>query len=163
MYEKEQRKFSISKLDDIITKSCNVNIPQEWIVWNRDTGISFVHLTTNSGVISVLNSFTIDNLLQVKCYHHGTLVNLSINYISDMRQICTLIDELSNYSEYDTVDIGKILDMYYIYYTLIQLFNFTFNLELTRSISSKKQAITLLEEVLSQSGNIHKFILNSFS
>ena len=65
--------------------------------------ISIVHLTTNSGVISVQDSFTIDKFLQVRCYHHGILVNLSIKSICDMRQISTLIDELSNYTEYNAV------------------------------------------------------------
>ena len=118
LYEEEQKKLTVSKLDDIITKSSNIKIPQEWIVWNMDSGISIVHLTTNSGVISVQNSFTIDNFLQVKCYHHGILVNLSVNSISDVRQICTLIDKLSNYSEYDIVNIGKIYIIFLIQFRL---------------------------------------------
>ena len=116
LYEEEQGKFTVTKLDDIIIKSSNIKIPQEWIVWHLTTEISIVHLTTNSGVVSVQDSFTINNFLQVKCYHRGMLVNLPINCISDVRQICTLIDELSNYREYDTVVIGKII-IYFKYYT----------------------------------------------
>ena len=116
LYEEEQGKFTVTKLDDIIIKSSNIKIPLEWIVWHLTTEISIVHLTTNSGVVSVQDSFTINNFLQVKCYHRGMLVNLTINCISDVRQICTLIDELSNYREYDTVVIGKII-IYFKYYT----------------------------------------------
>ena len=116
LYEEEQGKFTVTKLDDIIIKSSNIKIPQEWIVWHLTTEISIVHLTTNSGVVSVQDSFTINNFLQVKCYHRGMLVNLPIKCISDVRQICTLIDELSNYREYDAVVIGKII-IYFKYYT----------------------------------------------
>ena len=63
--------------------------------------------------------FTIDKFLQVKCCHHGILVNLSINSISDVRQICTLIDDLFYYSEYDTVDIGKIYIIFFVQFRLL--------------------------------------------
>ena len=123
--------------------------------------ISIVHLTTNSGVISVQDSFTIDKFLQVRCYHHGILVNLSIKSICDMRQISTLIDELSNYTEYNAVDIGKTYSLYTVQFidivsNIIQLF--TIYLELSRCISSMKQAISLLEQVFSQSGKVHNIL-----
>ncbi|KAI6651868.1 Receptor-type tyrosine-protein phosphatase epsilon-like [Oopsacas minuta] len=133
VFEKVQRKFTVSNLDDINTKSHDIMIPQKWVVWNMGDVISIVHPTTNSGAISVQDSFTIDKFLQVRCYHYEILVNLSIKSMCDMRQISTLIDELPNYTEYNAVDI-----------------------ELSHCISSMKQAISLLEQVFDQTGT-YKF------
>ena len=88
-------------------------------------------------------------------------MNLSIKSICDMRQISTLIDELSNYTEYNAVDIGKTYSLYTVQFidivsNIIQLF--TIYLELSRCISSMKQAISLLEQVFSQSGKVYNIL-----
>ena len=65
--------------------------PGDWVIWQpNSTQVSVINLTSTN-TISVQNYFTIDTSLEVKVYHHGTPVILSIKCISDNRQIHTLI------------------------------------------------------------------------
>ena len=60
---------------------------------------------TSTHPITLKSYFTIDNSLQVICYHHGSPIILSIQVITDVRQISMLIDEFGKYGA-DSVDIG---------------------------------------------------------
>ncbi|KAI6651371.1 hypothetical protein LOD99_5338 [Oopsacas minuta] len=104
----EQRKFTVSSLNDINTKSHNIKIPKNGLL---EYGRLLLLFSSE-----VLPSW-----------------DLLINSICDLRQNSTLIDELSNYTEYNAVDV-----------------------ELSHCISSMKQAISLVEQVFGQSGT-YKF------
>ena len=62
-----------------------------------------------------------------------------------------------------TVNMIQLILVIYILYFIYSLdcisniIQLTFNLESTCNISSMKRAISLLEEILSQSGNIHTY------
>ena len=76
-----------------------IHVPSGWIIWQPDTStLNYVNLTSTQPII-VQNSLSIDLTLHVSSYRHGTRVDFHILVISDIRQINTLIDLLTNYSD----------------------------------------------------------------
>ena len=98
-FEAEQKKFALGSFHELNMRLSEIHVPSGWIIWQPDTStLNFVNLTSTQPII-VQNSLSIDHTLHVSSYHHGTLVDFHILVISDIRQINTLIDLLTNYSD----------------------------------------------------------------
>ena len=106
-FEAEQKNFGLRSFHELNMRLSGIHIPCGWIIWQPDTStLNFVNLTSTQPII-VQNSISIDDTLHVFCYHHGTRVDFQIIVINDIRQINTLIDLLTNYS--DTFQIVAML------------------------------------------------------
>ena len=89
----------------MISKSFEIQLPDKWIIWHPSATQTSVINLTSMNPKSVQNYLIVDSSLDVKAYHHGTPVILSVKVVNDIRQINTLIQELVNY-RVDAIEIG---------------------------------------------------------
>ena len=90
----------------MINKLSQVQVPGGWYILYPNSFCMNVLNLTPTHPITLKSYFTIDNSLRVICYHHDSTIILSIQLITDVRQIRLLIDEFEKYGD-DSVDIGQ--------------------------------------------------------
>ena len=90
----------------MVNKLSEVQVPVGWYILYPNSSCMNVLNLTSTHPITLTSYFTIDSSRRVICYHHGSPIILSIQLITDVRQISLLIDEFEKYGA-DSVDIGK--------------------------------------------------------
>ena len=81
-------------------------MPNNWLLWSpvNDT-LHIIHPSLSQEYLSIESYLTIDSHCNTKAFFHNTQIALSISKVTDVRQIYTLIEEVSNYS-LDSIELA---------------------------------------------------------
>ena len=82
-------------------------MPNNWLLWSpvKDT-LHIIHPSLSQEYLSIESYLTIDSHCDTKAFFHNTTqIALSISKITDVRQIYSLIEEVSNYS-LDSIELA---------------------------------------------------------
>ena len=76
---------------ELVNKLSEVQVPGGWYVLYLNSSCMNVLNLASTHPITLKSYYTIDNSLRIICYHHGSPIILSIQLITDVRQISLLI------------------------------------------------------------------------
>ena len=107
--DKWMRSFKLNKLnmklnfDELVNKLSEVQVPGgSYILYLNSSCMNVLNLKSTHP-ITLKSYYTVDNSLRIICYNHGFPIILSIQLITDVRQISLLIDKFEIYRA-DSVD-----------------------------------------------------------
>ena len=92
----ETDKYKITTLQDLKDRLTLISLPNNWLVWYRDNITTFFHPSL------IERNFTVSLYLEINCYlstnafAYGQNISNTINSITDIRQIESILYELSS-------------------------------------------------------------------
>ena len=97
-FDLEQATFGVKSISDVRTKLIHYELPFDWLVWSPNpTTINFILPSTSGNTISIKSYISVDESLTTLGFYQGSQIPLSISKINDIRQLSTLITEVSEY------------------------------------------------------------------
>ena len=97
-FDLEQATFGVKSISDVRTKLIHYELPFDWLVWSPNpTTINLILLSTSGNTISIKSYISVDESLTTLGFYQGSQIPLSISNINDIRQLSTLITEVSEY------------------------------------------------------------------
>ena len=93
----ETQKYKIKTLQDLKDKLILISLPNNWLVWHRDNlCTTFIHPSMTERNISVDMYLEINCFLSATAFLNGQNISISANSITDIRQIESILYEISN-------------------------------------------------------------------
>ena len=92
----ETDKYKITTLQDLKDKLTLISLPNNWLVWHRDIITTFFHPSL------IERNITVNLYLEINCYPstnafaYGQNISITINSITDIRLIESILYELSS-------------------------------------------------------------------
>ena len=101
-----QERFSIDTLD-VLKEKLNLISLKDWLLWSTcDNCVNFILPHIENSKITIQASLTINSQLGTKAFCHNQPTPLSINCLTDIRQIEVLLSECYSYlNDYKHADI----------------------------------------------------------
>ena len=101
-----QERFSIDTLD-VLKEKLNLISLKDWLLWSTcDNCVHFIPPHIENSKITIQASLTINSQLGTKAFCHNQPTPLSINCLTDIRQIEVLLSECYSYlNDYKHADI----------------------------------------------------------
>ena len=98
-YDLEQATFGVKSISDVRAKLIHYELPLDWLVWSPNPNtINFILLSTSGNTNSIHSYISVDKSLTTQGFYQGSQISLSISKINDIRQLSTLITEVSEYT-----------------------------------------------------------------
>ena len=92
----EKHKYIIKNLQDLKAKLILLVLPDNWLVWHLDNlSTRFIQPNMVDRTVSVDLHLEINNFLVKSAWFHGQSIPLSVNSINDIRQIESILHEIS--------------------------------------------------------------------
>ena len=92
----EKHKYIIRNLQDLKAKLILIALPDTWLVLYSDNhNTRFIHPNMVDRTVSVDLYLEVNNFLSVSAWFHGQSIPLSVNSINDIRQIESILHEIS--------------------------------------------------------------------
>ena len=92
----EEEMFKIIDFKDLTERLHRMTLPDNYIRWNSDSDtVYLLQLSGNGHNVSVASSIVISSSLGVRAFLKGESIELSLGIISDIRQIETIVGEIS--------------------------------------------------------------------
>ena len=92
----ETDKYKIITLQDQKDKLTLISLPNNWLVWYRDDITTFFHPSLIERNITVDLYLEINCFLSTNAFANGQNISIKINSITDIRQIESILYELSS-------------------------------------------------------------------
>ena len=109
-FDLEQAIFGVKSFSDVRTKLIHYELPFDWLVWSPNANtINFILPSTSGNTISIKSYISVDESLATLVFYQGSQIPLSISKINDIRQLSTLITEVS-----EILNLKCILLFYYL-------------------------------------------------
>ena len=95
-------KYTIGNLQDLKDKLTCVALPDNWLVWhNGNDSMRFIRPNLLDNTISVDIYLEVNSFLSVSAWFHGQAISTSLNSINDIRQVESILHEISSKSVTD--------------------------------------------------------------
>ena len=92
-------KYTIGNLQDLKDKLTYVALPDNWLVWhNGNDSMRFILPNLLDNTISVDIYLEVNSFLSVSAWFHGQAISTSLNSINDIRQVESILHEISSKS-----------------------------------------------------------------
>ena len=87
----EKGKFVVNSLQELKDKLTLISLPNSWLVWSRESNITFVLALMAERDISVDLYIEINAYLSTSAYFNGQSISVPIAAINDIRQMQSVL------------------------------------------------------------------------